>query len=608
LRRTLIGRPLESAEAIHERLTKTKALAIFSSDAVSSTAYATEEILLVLVLAGAVAYNYLLPIGFAIVALLAIVAFSYRQTIHAYPQGGGSYIVTKDNLGTLPSLIAASALLTDYILTVAVSISSGIAQITSAVESLHPFRVELAVGAITVIALLNLRGIRESGSIFALPTYLFIGGMAVLIAMGAAAWAGLGVTTHPVSHEIPQATHALTIFLVLRAFASGCAALTGVEAISDGVAAFKPPEAVNAAKTLVAMAIILGVIFSGITLLSRHFHLVPSESETLISQLSHTILGTSPFYYFIQGTTAGILLLAANTSFADFPRLSYFLARDRFVPRQFAFRGDRLAFSTGIITLAIAASLLVIVFQASVTRLIPLYAVGVFVAFTLSQASMTYRWWRSPKGHRRTTGLLINGTGATTTGVVAAIIVVTKFLGGAWFVILLIPFLILNLKAIHRHYAAVSRQLKLDADEARAQLSQAMRTPAVFVPLDSINQATVRALRYAEQVSGDVTAVHVAEGRDEAETLQRRWDEIGLQIPLIIIESPYRQLIGPLVRFIEAESEQRSGNPITVVLPEFVPAHWYDIFLHTLTAWRLRLAFWRHRGIIVISVPYHLQA
>lgn len=607
VRRLLIGQPLQTSQAIHERLTKIKALPVFSSDAISSTAYATEETLIVLVLAGAAAYKFIVPIGLAIAALLAIVAFSYRQTIHAYPQGGGSYIVTKDNLGTIPSLVAAASLMVDYILTVAVSISSGVAAITSAFQRLFPFRVEIAVFAIIFITLANLRGIRESGSIFALPTYLFIVGMIVLIVLGFGAWFHLGITAHPVTNPIPAATKGLTIFLVLRAFSSGCSAMTGVEAISDGVPAFQPPEASNAAKTLIWMAVTLGTIFLGITFLTHHFHLVPSGSETIISQLTRTIVGRNGYYYFIQAATAGVLLIAANTSFADFPRLSSFLARDHFLPHRFLYRGDRLAFSTGIIVLAVAAGLLVVIFSASVTALIPLYAVGVFVSFTLSQASMTYRWWKKePRGHRRTTGMLINGTGATLTAIVAAIIIATKFISGAWIVIVIVPLIISQFLAIRKHYASVESQLEIDPVEIRQQHLIRPAAPVVVVPIDKLNHAAIKAIEYAQGISHDVTVVHVSDDSEEAQAMRERWHDAGLKLPLVLIESPYRELLGPLVNFIEQLHEERDGRTLTVVLPEFVPAHLYEVFLHNQTAWRLRAALWRHKGIVVTNVPYHL--
>lgn len=607
--RFLIGNPIESAQAIHERLSKSKALAVFSSDALSSTAYATEEILLILVVAGAAAYTTLIPIGIAIAALLGIVVFSYRQTINAYPNGGGSYIVTKDNLGRKPSLLAASALLSGYILTVAVSVSAGVAAITSAVDGLDPYRVWLAVGAIFFIMLANLRGVRESGTIFAVPTYLFIGCMVIIILLGFLAWSGLGIgfSAHPVHNPMPETAEALTAFVVLRAFAAGCAALTGVEAIADGVPAFKEPQAHNAATTLVWMGVILGTLFLGVTLLTRHFHLVPSTNETIVSQLTRTVVGTSPFYYISQAATAAILVLGANTAFADFPRLSYFLARDGFMPHQFMARGDRLAFSTGIVALSGAALVLVVSFHAQVSALIPLYAVGVFVAFTMSQSSMTYRWWRSPHSRHRLIGLLINGAGATTTAIVVLINITTRFLDGAWMVLVLLPLIIMVMLGIRKHYDSAADQLRLKEGIKRPQSPDIMRDTAAIVPVSSLDRATFRAIDYAERISSDVTAIHVTDDPEEADQLRQQWTEYGLAFPLVIIESPYREIVGPLVNFIESLQQQRNGLTVTVVLSEFVPAHLYELLLHNQTTLRLKLALWTHPNVVVVNVPYHLK-
>lgn len=610
LRRALIGYPLRTAEAAHQRIGKAKALAVFSSDALSSTAYATEEILRVLILAGTAAYAFVVPIGAAIVALLAIVIFSYRQTIHAYPHGGGTYIVTKDNLGTGPALLAAAALLSDYVLTVAVSISAGVAAITSAFPSLYPYRVELAVTAILLLTVINLRGVRESATIFMLPTYAFIICVGALILLGLASLVGIGPTPHPVRHEVPAPSSPLTLFLILRAFASGSTALTGVEAIADGVPAFKEPQAENARTTLLAMGLILGFLFSGITLLSYHFHLVPSERETIVSQLARTLVDDSPFYYVVQAATALILFLAANTAFADFPRLAYFLARDRFLPRQFRFQGDRLAFSTGIVTLGLFTSLLVVIRQASVSALIPLYAVGVFTAFTLSQSSMVVHWWRSANGslrHLSWHSLVINGIGAIATGVVTVVVVVTKFVHGAWMVVLLIPALIGMMLAIHHHYVSVAEQLRVTTDEVRRRLRFGLRRSVAIVPIASLNRASLTALAYARSIADDVVAVHVATEPESGEVLQQRWREAGLTIPLIIVESPYRELLGPLVAVIEKLHREKGAPLVTVVIPEFVTAHWWERLLHTQTAWRLRRALVQIPDLAITMVPYQLE-
>lgn len=606
VKRLLIGRPLSTAEAARERLSKVKALAVFSSDALSSTAYATEEILRVLVLAGMAAYSFVLPIGLAVVLLLAIVVISYRQTIRAYPRGGGTYIVTKDNLGAYPGLVAAAALLTDYVLTVAVSTSAGVAAVTSAFEQLRPLRVELAVASITLLTIANLRGVRESGTIFALPTYAFIASMFALLAIGFATWLGLGVTPHPVATHVPEPVQPLTLFLVLRAFSSGSAALTGVEAVADGVPAFKPPEAQNARTTLAWMGLILGSLFFGITLLAYHFRLVPTEEETLVSQLARTLVDGSPFYYVVQAATAGILFLAANTAFADFPRLAYFLARDRFLPHQFRFQGDRLAFSAGILVLGIVTSVLVIARGASVSALIPLYAVGVFLAFTMSQSSMVVHWWRLGEGRRPWGSLAINGLGAATTAVVTLVIATTKFVHGAWIVILLIPVLVAMMLAINRHYRHVAEQLRLSPAEIRRRQRPLPRHIAAVVPIASLNRASFRAIEYARSIARDVTAVHVAIEPESDEILRQRWQEAKLDVPLVIVESPYRELIGPLVAIIEKLHLEKGCPYITVVIPEFVPAHWWERLLHTQTAWRLRRALAHVPDLAVTGVPYHL--
>ena len=610
VRRALIGRPLRTAEAAHERIGKAKALAVFSSDALSSTAYATEEILRILILAGSAAYAFVLPIGLAIVVLLAIVVFSYRQTIRAYPHGGGTYIVTKDNLGVGPALVAAAALLSDYVLTVAVSISAGVAAITSAFPALYPVRVELAVAAIVLLTIANLRGVRESATIFMIPTYAFIASVGALILLGLASLAGIGPQPHPVRYEAPPPTSPLTVFLILRAFASGSTALTGVEAIADGVPAFKEPQAENARTTLLAMGLILGSLFTGITLLSYHFHLVPSERETIVSQLARALVDGSPFYYVIQAATALILFLAANTAFADFPRLAYFLARDRFLPRQFRFQGDRLAFSTGIVTLGILTSLLVIARHASVSALIPLYAVGVFTAFTLSQSSMVVHWWRHAAGELRRVpwhSLVINGFGALVTGIVTGVIVVTKFTHGAWMVIVFIPLLIGMMLAVHRHYVSVAEQLRVDLEEARRRLRLVPRRSVAVVPVASLNRASLTALTYARSIADDVVAVHVATEPESGEALQQRWREAGLTIPLVIVDSPYRELLGPLVAVIEKIHREKGAPLITVVIPEFVTAHWWERLLHTQTAWRLRRALVQIPDLAITMVPYHLR-
>lgn len=606
LRRAVIGKPLTSDEAAHERLSKTKALAVFSSDALSSVAYATQEILIVLLIAGTGSLGNSWPIAIGIATLLGIVIFSYRQTVAAYPGGGGAYIVAKDNLGTYPSLVAAAALLVDYVLTVAVSISAGVAAITSAFPSMFDFRVYIGVGAIVIVLLLNLRGVSEAGSIFAVPTYAFIACMFALVGLGMASVLGFGLEANDIELTGDIGTQELTLFLVLRAFAAGCTALTGVEAISDGVPAFKKPEAKNAATTLLWMGGILATMFLGITYLANHFSLIPNEEETIISQLARTLIGDGPFYYAVQAFTALILILAANTAFADFPRLASFLARDKFLPHQFLFRGDRLAFTTGIIVLGVLSSLLVVIFNASVTNLIPLYAVGVFTSFTLSQTGMTRRWLHSARSHKRTIGLIFNGGGAVATTAVLTVIVATKFLAGAWIVIALVPVIIFLLRGIRLHYTDVAEQLRLTTAQLRGRLQSRTRDVCAIVPVGSLNIATVRALEYAMAITSDVTAVHVAEDAEEAEDLQNEWSASGIKVPLVIIESPYRALVGPLVAYVEQQKIEHGDMLINVVLPEFVPAHLGEQVLHNQSAFRLKAALLFRPGVVLTDVPYHL--
>lgn len=610
-RRVLIGPPLASSQLAHERLPKTKALAVFASDALSSSSYATEEILRILVLGGAAGLMFTLPVAGAIGLLLAIVVISYRQTIKAYPHGGGSYIVSKDNLGTIPALVAASALLTSYVLTVAVSISAGVYALTSAVPALHEYRVPLAAALIGLMTLINLRGVRESGTIFSVPTYLFI-----VVALG---MIGYGLFQLAVGRLVPEVAQyeaalrawearstfeGLGLLLVLRAFAQGCAALTGTEAISDGVPAFKPPEWKNARTTLTWMGVILAVLFLGISYLATHLAILPDleEDESVVSQIARAVFGDGPLYYLMQAATVLILVLAANTAFADFPRLSWFLARDHFMPHQFSFRGDRLAFSTGISTLGLLSAVIVVAFNADTHALIPLYAIGVFVAFTCSQAGMVRRWWsrREPGWHY---GLAVNTVGALTTGLVAVIQSVTQFTHGAWTVIVLIPLQVYILWRINAHYTRVAEQLAMEpADEPPAGLPE----PILVVPVPGLNRAVARTIRYARALSKNVTAVHVTDDLDEAAELRKRWKEWGTDVPLVILESRYRALTGPLLHYLDAIAKKNPSAPITVVLAEYVPRRWWEWPLHNQTALRLKGTLFFRPNTAVIDVPYHL--
>ncbi|MCL6541954.1 MAG: APC family permease [Roseiflexus sp.] len=609
LKRLVVGQPLANEQLVHERLPKRLALAVFSSDALSSTAYATEAILIVLSMAGAAALWLATPIALGIAVLLMTVAFSYMQTIKAYPQGGGTYIVARENLGTIPSLTAASALLIDYILTVAVSMSAGVAAITSAWPMLEPYRVELAVGLIGLVSLANLRGVKESGAMFAIPTYTFVASMFLLIGTGLFNI----VTGHVIPAPPPATPHladgvgALSLFLILRAFAAGCTALTGIEAIADGVPAFKKPEARNAAITLAIMAALLVTMFLGITVLANAYHIIPdgsSEPETANSQLARAIFGAgSPFYFLLQIATMAILVLASNTAFADFPRLAYFLARDRYFPRQFTQRGDRLVFSNGIVVLGLIASILVVAFHAREQALLPLYAVGVFISFTISQTGMVRRWWRlRTPGWRRSA--LINGAGAVMTGIVMLVLAITKFREGAWAVLLLIPLMVTVLLNIHQHYQAVARQLSL----ADAPRPSPVRRHTALVLISGVHRGMLPALQYALSIAPDnVTAVYVDLDPENTEKIRRKWNEWGCGIPLVILPSPYRSLMQPLLQYIDEVEARYDDDVLTIILPEFVPSKWWQYILHNQTGLQLKAALFFSRGKVVTSVPYHLE-
>ena len=614
VKRVLIGAPLTSAQAEHERLTKFKALAVFSSDAISSVAYATEAILLSLVAAGSSHLGLTLPISFAIVGLLAIVAISYRQTIPAYPNGGGSYIVAKDNLGTVPGLIAAASLMIDYVLTVAVSVSAGVLALVTLVPQLASYVVPIDVALVIFITVVNLRGVRESGSIFAIPTYIFIGSALLLIIVGSVK--SFFILHDPIIGTFPpvQATESLTLFLVLKSFAAGCSALTGVEAISNGVPAFKKPEARNARATLTWMAVILGTLFIGLTLLATSFGVEANTASnpTVVGQIAFKVF-TGPLYFMypvFQIATLLILTLAANTSYSDFPRLASLLARDKFLPGQFAFRGDRLAFTTGIVFLALLAILLLVVFQGVTTQLINLYAVGVFLSFTLSQGGMVLHWWRLRREHSGwLRSMIINGLGAVTTLIVALVIATTKFLEGAWIVVVLIPLLVLMFMAISRHYQRVEREKVSDIPIHPQDIHH-----RVIVPIAGLDRAAIQSLAYARSITKHVIAVHVAIDLDDENKVREAWErwqkhlEEEEETQLIIIESPYRSLSRPLLAYIDTIHELFPADTVTVILPEFVVAHWWEQILHNQTALRLKASLLFRPGIVVTSVPQHLRS
>ena len=597
-KRWLLGRPLSTAQAGQERLANPVALAIFSSDPLSSVAYATEEILLVLILAGTAALHYSIGISIVIVGLVAILTASYRQTIFAYPSGGGAYIVAKSNLGEPAGLVAAAALLIDYVLTVAVSVAAGVAAITSAFPALHEHRVALGLASIVILTWGNLRGVRESGKIFAVPTYLFVGGLSVVIVVGLGR-AFFGTVQHSLS-SIP-AVEGLTLFLLLRAFSSGCTALTGIEAISNGVPAFRDPVSKNAATTMTWMAVMLGSLFLGITILAYVYGLVPRQEETLISQIARISLGGGVLYYFMQAATMLILILAANTSFNGFPRLASLLAKDSFLPHQMRVQGDRLAFSNGILILGACAALLLIIFHGDTHALIPLYAVGVFISFTLSQAGMVWHWLDLRcKGWRK--ALAINLTGALATGVATVVLAITKFTHGAWVVIVLIPMLILMFRKIRWHYRIADWQLALDMYDRPKE-----PPPNVMVmPISGVNRAVVMALDYAYQCGHDLRAVYVDLDPNETVNVKEQWEKWGAKIPLVILPSPYRSFLTPLLKYIESVRQNHPGGWVTVVLPEVIPAKFWQNLLHNQRALLIKAALLFKFRVIVIDVPYHL--
>lgn len=615
-----LGHPLRTEEAHHQTIGKTVGLAVFASDALSSVAYATQEILYVLALAGAGVLSLSLPIAGTICLLIIIVTLSYRQTIFAYPNGGGAYIVARDNLGEHVAQLAGAALLTDYVLTVAVSISSGVEQIASAFPTLFPYRIEVCLALIALMTVVNLRGIKEAGNVFAGPTYFFIGMTFLLIGLGMWRWM-TGTLSHVKEIELEVAlTQPLTLFLILRAFSSGSTALTGIEAISNGITAFKEPRSRNAAATMAWMSGILMTMFIGITLLAHHTHALPTETETIISQLARTIFGLGPLYYLMIAATTIILIMAANTSYADFPRLAALQAGDGFLPRQLALRGHRLVFSWGIVTLAVCASLLIVVFNARTTALIPLYAIGVFLSFTISQAGMVIRWLKISRlrpGEKHQTRqsqlhydrhwqikLALNALGCVTTGIVTLVFAITKFNQGAWIVVLVMAGLVWLFFRIHHHYQVVARSLSLERYTPKA-------TPAcatVVLLVSSVHRGTLHAARYARTIqASNLIAVHVAVDPEQVGKVQERWERWEPEIPLVVIESPYRTIIRPLVWYVRTLSGPHGTDLVTIVLPQFVCVRWWHDLLHNHMALLIRQAFLFDRNKVVVEVPFLLE-
>ncbi|MBC7661579.1 MAG: APC family permease [Chitinophagaceae bacterium] len=585
----------------HERIPKWKALAVLSSDALSSVAYATEEVLIPLSLFATAAVAWSLPIAIAIACLLIIITISYRQTIDAYPGGGGAYTVAKENLGTHAGLVAGGALLIDYVLTVAVSTAAGVENVAAAFPLLFPYKAALGVLIIGLITVLNLRGVRESASIFAVPTYIFIGSFLVLIGTGSyQIFTGQFHAVAPLVHETYPT---IPIFLLLRAFSSGCSALTGIEAISNGIPIFQAPTQKNAKATMLWMSTILGGLFLGITMLAHAYGIIPKEGETAVSLLSAAIFGKTAFYFVIQIATALILMLAANTSYADFPRLASLLAKDKFLPRQLGSLGDRLVFSNGILGLSLSAIFLLVIFNGDTHHLLPLYAVGVFLSFTLSQIGMVKHHMKTQHpGWKKS--IVFNAIGASTTLLVLIVIASTKFLAGAWVVVLLIPVIVIVFKQIHSHYILTSEQLAIAAKRDHRPVSAVRHT--AIVPVSGIHPGVLDAVRYAASISQDPRACYVELNPDFTEALKKEWTAAIPDVPLIILSSPFRSVIKPIIDYIDRVEADNRDEVITVIIPEFVARRWYHNFLHNQTAIVLFAALRGKRGIVVTTVRHHL--
>jgi amino acid transporter len=611
LKRVLIGSPLSSSELEEQRLSKRVALAVFGTDAVASTAFATQEILVVLVpAAGMAALDDLVPISLVVIALLAIVTASYRQTLYAYPNGGGSYIVSRENLGVGAALVAAGSLMVDYILTVAVSIAAGVAAITSAVAALRGYEVELCLVLLAFIALANLRGVRESGRLFAPPTYTYIFMISLLVVAGLIGVATGDLGRLPVDHRaLEHFTGARAVlagassFLLLRAFSSGAVALSGVEAISNGIQAFRKPESRNAAITLTWVAVILGTLFLGIAVLASHLRPTLSPDQTLLSIMGRDVFGSGPLYFLLQASTAAILTLSANTAFADFPRLSGIVATDEYLPRQLANRGDRLVLSNGVLALALAAGILLVGFNGDVSALIPLFAVGLFMSFTLSQTGMVVHHWRGrTRGWSRR--LAINAVGATATAIVTIVVVVSKFTEGAWIPTLVIPLLVLLFAFIHRHYQRVDDAL---ACPPGTPLPPIVHTVVVLVP-DRIHSGVLEALAYAKSLTPHyLHALHVSFDAESGEEMLDRWNEYGFDIELDVVASPYRALTRPVLEYVDALDERWAHDVVTVIIPEFVIRRWWYGLLHNQSALLLKARLLMRKGTVVTSVPTHVD-
>lgn len=599
-KRYLIGRPMKSAQLEGEKLSKLKALAVLSSDALSSVAYGTEQILIVLMAAGFAAVWYSIPISIAVLGLLLVLILSYRQTIYSYPQGGGAYIVAKDNLGVSTGLLAGGSLLVDYILTVAVSSSAGTDAITSAFPSLHPYRVLIAVVVILFLTILNLRGVTESASVLAIPVYLFVLSIFILIISGVIKYLTGGV--HADIPELGQTVSNISLFLLLKAFSSGCSALTGVEAVSNAIPNFRKPAERNAALTLVMMGVILGAMFIGISLLAYWYGIAPHEKETVVSQIAATTFGRGVLYYAIQGITAIILFLAANTAFAAFPLLAYMLAKDKYMPHMFMVRGDRLGFSNGINFLATLSALLVMVFHGNTENLIPMYAVGVFIPFTLSQLGMMIRWIRlKPSGWL--VKLVINTIGMLTTLSISLIFIITKF-GQVWMVFVFLPIVILTFFKINRHYRSVADDLRIDFDQEKPET----KGSTIVVPVAGVTRVVMHSLSYAKSLTDNVVAVYVGFDEEAIDRMEKKWEEWNPGVRLIVLKSSYRSIIRPLIKFIDTvEWKTAETDHLTILIPQFIPKRWWQNILHNQTSLMLRAFLYNRKDVVIATVPYHLK-
>jgi amino acid transporter len=605
LRNVFIGPPLPTQQSVHEKLNKIRALAAFSPDALSSIAYANQEIYLGLVVAGTAGLNMAWPIGLVIVGLLMIVSLSYFQTLHGYPSGGGSYVVARSNLGTYPGLVAGAALMIDYILNVAVSVTAGVAAIASAFPVLWPHKVTIALALLVMITLANLRGLRETGTLMSIPVYLFLGTYLLMIAYGLIRLAIEGPSAVVAA---PVAVQPLTTLLILHAFSTGCTALTGIESISNGVPSFRPPEARNAGRTLIAMAILMGILFVGSIGLTQFLGVVAGPQETILSALARRLLGSSPAYFIIQASTLLILAVAANTSFAGFPRVAAILAGDGFLPRQLTGLGDRLVFSNGILVLSVVSGILIVAFKGDTHALVPLFAIGAFLAFTLSQAGMVLHW-RRERGRSWAVKAVINGVGALATGSALLVVGVSKFMQGAWITVLFIPLLVFIFIQIRVHYKKVASELTLRGLPPSLKPAPPLR---VVIPISGVHRAMVDAVNFARSISTDVTAVYVELEPGAGEKMCATWQGWWPDVPMVVVPSPYRSIVGPLIKYLDDVDEQHNdGQLAAVILPEFIPSHWWQNLLHNQTAWLLKAALlYRHqrgRQRVIIDIPYHLK-